>query len=141
MTSNSPLFRLSESQVALLGQLIRYGLTGGFVTSIHLGIYWTAAQPFHVLPLVANIIAQIVSTGTGYVLHSRWSFRGHGTRDSLARTGGRFLIVTAFGFALNSLWVWVFTGVLHGPVWTPMPAMAIATPLLVFWLNRRWVFA
>lgn len=141
MTSNSPFPQLSERHAALFGQLIRYGLTGGFVTLIHLGIYWTAAQLLHVAPLQANILAQIVSTGTGYVLHSRWSFRDHGRRDSLVRTGGRFLVVTAVGFTLNSLWVWLFTGLLHGDVWTPMPAMAIATPLLVFWLNRRWVFA
>lgn len=135
------LSRLDHAQAELLGQLIRYGLTGGFVTLIHLGVYWTAAQPMHVAPLIANIVAQMFSTTLGYILHSRWSFRGHGRRDNLARTGGRFIAVTVIGFSLNSLWVWLFTGLLHGPVWWPMPVMAIATPLLVFWLNRRWVFA
>lgn len=133
--------RLDPEHIVLLGQLIRYILTGGFVTLVHLGIYWTVAQPLRVAPLLANIAAQIFSTTLGYILHSRWSFRGHGQRDNLARTGGRFIAVTAIGFSLNSFWVWLFTGLLHGAVWWPMPAMAIATPLLVFWLNRRWVFA
>lgn len=135
------LSRLDSGHVELLGQLIRYVLTGGFVTIIHLVIYWTVAQPLHIAPLIANIVAQTVSTTLGYILHSRWSFRGHGRRDNLARTGGRFIAVTGIGFLLNSLWVWLLTGLLHGAVWWPMPLMATATPLLVFWLNRRWVFA
>jgi putative flippase GtrA len=134
------LARLEPHHVELLGQLVRYVFTGGLVTVVHLGIYWGLAQPMHIAPLVANVVAQAFSTTLGYNLHSRWSFRGHGTRDNLARTGGRFLIVTAIGFGLNSFWVWLFTGLLHGAVWWPMPAMAIATPLIVFWLNRRWVF-
>ena len=135
------LARLDPHHVDLLGQLVRYVFTGGLVTIVHLAIYWGLAQPMHIAPLIANIVAQTVSTTLGYNLHSRWSFKGHGTRDNIARTGGRFLIVTAIGFGLNSVWVWVFTGLLHGPVWWPMPAMAIATPLIVFWLNRRWVFS
>lgn len=135
------LARFEPHHVELAGQLIRYGLSGGFVTLVHLGIYWGFAGPLHVAPLIANIVAQVVSTTLGYVIHSRWSFRGHGRRDNLARTGGRFLIVTAFGFALNSFWVWLFTGLLGGAVWWPMPAMAVLTPLAVFWLNRKWVFA
>jgi hypothetical protein len=28
-----------------------------------------------------------------------------------------------------------------GEAWWPSPAMAVLTPLAVFWLNRKWVFA
>ena len=135
------LSQLEDHHLQTLAQIIRYVFSGGALTVLHLGIYWTAAQPLHIAPLIANIIAQCASTTTGYVVHSRWTFQGHGRRDNLARTGGRFLIVTAFGFLLNSIWVWLFTGFLHGPVWWPMPAIAILTPLAVFWLNRLWVFS
>lgn len=141
MNPRNLLARLEAHHVELLGQLVRYVFTGGLVTLVHLGIYWGLAEHRLATPLLANIAAQVVSTTLGYNLHSRWSFRGHGTRDNLARTGGRFLAVTAIGFLLNSAWVWLFTGVLGGAVWWPMPAMAIATPLIIFWLNRRWVFA
>lgn len=133
--------RLNPDHLDLLGQLIRYVLTGGLVTCVHLGIYWGLADPGYTSPQVANIVAQIFSTTLGYNLHSRWSFKGHGTRDNTARSVMRFLVVTAIGYGLNSLWVWLFTGFLHGAVWWPMPAMAIATPLIVFYLNRRWVFS
>ncbi len=137
----SLISRLEDQHLQTLAQLFRYLFSGAFVTLIHLAVYWTAAQPFRVAPLIANIIAQFVSTALGYNIHSRWTFRGHGRRDNLARTGGRFLAVTVFGFLLNSFWVWLFTGLLQGAVWWPMPAMAILTPLLVFWLNRLWVFS
>jgi putative flippase GtrA len=135
------LSRFDEHQLKALGQLIRYVFSGGFLTILHLTFYWTAAQPLKIAPLIANVMAQFCSTSLGYVIHSRWTFQGHGRRDNLARTGGRFLMVTAFGFLLNSLWVWLFTGLLGGAVWWPMPAIAILTPLAVFWLNRLWVFS
>lgn len=135
------LSRLEDHHVQTFTQLLRYVFSGGALTVLHLSVYWIAAKPFHIAPLLANVIAQMASTSSGYVVHSRWTFRGHGRRDNLARTGGRFLIVTTFGFLLNSFWVWLFTGLLHGPVWWPMPAIAILTPLAVFWLNRLWVFS
>lgn len=133
--------RFDEHQLQTLIQLFRYVFSGGMLTVFHLSIYWSCAQLLKIAPLIANVIAQVISTILGYMIHSMWTFRGHGRRDNLARTGGRFLAVTAFGFLLNSFWVWTFTGLLHGPVWWPMPAIAILTPLAVFWLNRLWVFS
>lgn len=133
--------RLKPDHLELLAQLVRYVLTGGLVTGVHLGIYWGLAHPGYTTPQIGNIAAQLVSTTLGYNLHSRWSFRGHGARDNTARSVTRFLLVTAIGYGLNSFWVWLFTAYLDGAVWWPMPAMAIATPLIVFYLNRRWVFA
>jgi putative flippase GtrA len=135
------LSRLEDHHLQTLAQIIRYVFSGGAITLFHLALYWTAAQMLHIAPLIANLIAQCASTATGYIVHSRWTFQGHGRRDNLARTGGRFLVVTAFGFTLNSVWVWLFTGLLHGPVWWPMPAIGILTPFAVFWLNRLWVFS
>ena len=77
----------------------------------------------------------------GYVVHSRWSFRGHGRRDNLARTGGRFVAVSLVSFALNQLWVWLLVVHFALPLWAPYPLVLGVTPLIVFALNRRWVFA
>jgi putative flippase GtrA len=76
----------------------------------------------------------------GYIIHSRWSFRGHGRRDNLARTGGRFVIVSLVSFAVNQFWVWLLVRHFGLPIWAPYPPVLLVTPLLVFWLNRRWVF-
>ena len=76
----------------------------------------------------------------GYVTHSRFSFRGHGARDNLARTGGRFIIVSLISFALNSFWVWLLVQSLVLPLWAPYPLILGLTPLITFTLNRKWVF-
>jgi putative flippase GtrA len=126
---------------ALLGQLIRFGLVGGFVTALGAGAYWVPATFMGVPPLAANVIGYLVAAGVGYVLHSRVSFRGHGSRDNPVQRTGRFLIVSLVSLALNSLFVWVLTGPLAGPTWWPVVPMIFVTPLATFALNRYWVFA
>lgn len=125
----------------LIGQLWRYGMTGGFVTALGAGVYWVAATCLHIAPLVANLLGYLAAVASGYVLHSRWSFRGHGRRDNALRTTGRFFLVSLAGLAVNSLWVWLLTGPLDGPPWWPVVPMLFVTPFLAFALNRKWVFA
>jgi putative flippase GtrA len=131
---------LDADRRVLLGQLVRYGVTGVAITLFYIGIYNLISGPAHWPPLIANTIAQIVSMLIGYTVHSRFSFAGHGSRDNVARTGGRFIIAQAIGFTINSLWVWSFTSLLHWPHWTPSLPMFFFTPFALFWLNRRWVF-
>jgi len=130
--------RARRSEV--FGQLLRFGLVGGFVTALGAGAYLVAALA-GVPPLLANVIAYLVAMATGYVLHSKVSFRGHGSRDNPAQRTVRFVIVSLISFGLNSLFVWALTEPLGLPVWTPVVPMLFVTPLVTFTLNRRWVFA
>jgi putative flippase GtrA len=134
---------LGEERRALATQLIRYAITGGGVTALSAFTYWIAAKrdgPFRIAPLVANLLAYLVAVVIGYVLHSRWSFRGHGRRDNVARTTFRFMVASLISLALNSFWVWLLTEHIKGATWWPIPLMVIATPCLLFWINRSWVF-
>ena len=134
------LDRLSPARRALAGQIIRYAITGLGVTAIGISVYLVGAYPLALPPLLANVLAYVVSMAFGYFMHGRYSFRGHGSRDNPAATSGRFFIVSGVSFALNSLWVWLMTGALHLADWTPTPLMVVVTPAVVFVLNRRWVF-
>jgi putative flippase GtrA len=125
----------------MLVQLIRFGLVGGFVTALGAGAYWVPATFLGVPPLIANVFGYLVAAGIGYVLHSRVSFRGHGSRNNTAQRTGRFLIVSLISLGLNSLFVWTLTGPMHGPTWWPVVPMLFVTPLVTFALNRQWVFA
>lgn len=124
----------------LIGQLIRFGLVGGFVTALGVAAYWIPATFMGVPPLLANLIGYGIAVAFGYVLHSRVSFRGHGNRDNPAQRTMRFFIVSLVSLALNSLFVWVLTGLLAGPTWWPVLPMLFVTPLVTFALNRQWVF-
>jgi len=130
----------TQRQRALFWQIVRYGLTGVAVTALQATIYWLLATHagFHVQ--TANLAGYAVAVGVGYVLHGRFTFRGHGNRDRVATRGAKFVIVSLVSLALNALWVWLCVSVAGWPTWSPIPAMFFVTPALVFVLNRQWVF-
>ena len=122
------------------GQLLRYALTGGFVTALQAAAYWTLAQWWSVHPQVANFLGYLVAVASGFVLHGRFTFRGHGRRDRPVARAVRFVLVSLLSLALNAFWVWLCVQMLGWPLWSPIPLMGVVTPGLVFLLNRQWVF-
>ena len=132
---------LIERHSELFGQLVRYALTGGIASIVNIGVYWILAGPFGQDPNLSWLIGFAAAVAVGYVIHSNWSFRGHGRRDDITRTGGRFVLVSLIGLALNSFWVWLLVQRMALPLWAPYPLVLGVTPLAVFALNRRWVFA
>ena len=123
----------------MLLQLTRFIISGALVTALGVGVYAFVALVLRWYPQLGNFLAYAVAVATGYVIHSRWSFRGHGgERDH--RTRVRFIIVSLISYALNSWWVWLITKPLHlSPAW-PMLPMVFVTPVVTFTLNRQWVF-
>lgn len=142
MNAETPIVKRGDfsRHGSLAAQFARYGAVGLGVTLLGAGVYWLCAALLGVAPLIANLIAYGVMVTIGYALHSGYSFRGQGARDDLKRTGGRFLVVSWISLGLNSLWVWIATGLLAGADWWPIPAMIFVTPVVIFWLNRKWVF-
>jgi putative flippase GtrA len=126
---------------ALLAQLLRFGLTGGLLTVLVAGGYWLLATFAGVEPMLSLTLNFLVFTALGYVLHSRFSFRGHGARDRAHVRTLRFLTVNTIGFLANQFFVWLLVRELGGPTWWPVVPIVLVTPLLTFALNRRWVFA
>lgn len=131
---------LDASQRALVAQLLRYAMTGAGVTLLGVAAYSLAAGHFHLHEQLANVIAYLVGVGVGYFAHSAISFRDQAGARSWAQSL-RFAGVSVVSYLLNALWVWLATDLLHGPYWWPIPGMVFATPLVVFVLNRKWVFA
>ncbi len=129
-----------SSLSTLLGQLVRFGMVGGFVTALGVAAYWIPATFMGVPPLLANLLGYAVAVAFGYVLHSKVSFRGHGSRDNPGQRTFRFVVVSLVSLGLNSLFVGVLTGPLDGPTWWPVIPMLFVTPLVTFSLNRQWVF-
>jgi putative flippase GtrA len=131
--------RVRRSQV--FGQMVRFGLTGLFLTLLVGALYWVLATPVGVEPMLSMTISYLLVTGLGYLLHSRWSFSGHGSRDNPAARTMRFFTVNTMGFLLNQFFVWLLVRYLGGPTWWPLIPVILVTPLVTFTLNRRWVFS
>lgn len=126
----------------IVGQMIRFGITGGISTLIYAIVYLPLAD--FVLPqgwaVLAVPPAFLVAAAYGFWMHSSWSFKGHGTRDSSGRQHVKFLLVQTFGMLLNALFTWLLTGLMHTPNWVPLIPIVLVTPLATFTLNRQWVF-
>lgn len=133
--------RLLTSNRGLSGQILRYGISGGLLTVFYSAIYWTMAARLSVPALIANTIAFLLTLAAGWLIHSRWSFRGHGRRERPRIAHARFLLINLAGYALNSFWVWLIVVRLDGSVPLSLLPIVLITPWLMFWLNRRWTFA
>lgn len=125
---------------AMIGQFVRFGLVGVFVTLVNFAVYWAGIKLFALDPNLTWAIGFVVAFMIGYQLQSKWSFAGHGAERKALVHGSRYLIVALIGFAFNSLWVWLCVQWLMLPTWSPLPLVLFVTPLLVFMLNRVWVF-
>ena len=120
------------------GQLVRFAIVGFSLAALYSAIYWYLAT-YVMTPVLAVVIAFLVSVSIGFILHSRWSFRGHGAAED-RKLKIKFLAVQTSGFFLNELFTWVMTGPMHGPTWWPLIPAIFVTPLATFWLNRQLVF-
>lgn len=129
--------RLNLSHEAF-GQLVRFAIVGFSLAALYSAIYWYLAT-YVMPPVLAVVVAFLVAVSIGFVLHSRWSFRGHGKREDRAMKI-KFLAVQGSGFLLNEAFTWILTGPLHGPTWWPLIPAIFVTPLATFLLNRQLVF-
>ena len=133
------LSTLSPERRSVLAQLTRFVISGATVTALGVGVYAIVALVLRWHPQLGNFLAYAVAMATGYVMHSKWSFKGHGAERTHA-TKGRFIIVSLISYALNSFWVWLLYTRLHLGRAAPIAPMLFVTPAVTFFLNRQWVF-
>ena len=134
------LSRLTPERQALFWQIVRYGLSGLFITACQATIYWTLAALAGWHPQLANTTGYVAAVLIGYVTHSLFTFRDQGSDGSHAARGVKFVAVSLLSYALNALWVFLCVTHMRWPEWSPIPAMIFVTPTIVFGLNRQWVF-
>ncbi|MEA3034131.1 MAG: hypothetical protein QOG84_1337 [Sphingomonadales bacterium] len=126
----------------MLVQLVRFGLVGAFSTLVYAAVYWPLATFVFPYPVMAVPIAFGIALVSGFPLHSRWSFEGHGADERSRATQIRFALTQTLGLLLNMVFTWVLTGPLfRGPTWWPLVPAVLITPFLTFLINRYWVFA
>jgi putative flippase GtrA len=122
--------------------MIRFGIAGGLSTLVYSAVYLPLTlyvfERRHAVYAVPFAFA--VAVTTGFFLHSRWSFKGHGTRAPGAAQQVQFVMVQGSGMALNAVITWIGTAKLGFPAWAPLlPAIVLATGM-TFVLNRYLVF-
>lgn len=129
-----------SNQNALPGQLLRYGITGVGLALAFAVVYEAALKVLAGAPQLANALAFLASTMLGYIVHSRWSFRGRDQGDVLLASALKFFVVSVASFAANAFWVWLLVNNLDLSPHAPLLPILGLTPWLSFWLNRNWTF-
>lgn len=122
----------------LFWQLVRFAVNGGLVTALLSAVYVAVDTFTHASPQVCNFAGYVAAVIAGYSLHSRVTFRGHGSRGVAARV--RFVLASLPSYVVNVGWTWLLTAYLHWPSWTPLVPIWFVTPFMIFALNRWWVF-
>jgi putative flippase GtrA len=133
------LSSLSPERRIVIAQLARFAVSGAFVTALGVSIYALVALVLRWNPQLGNFLSYVVAMGVGYVIHSKFSFRDHGSERDHA-TKVRFVAVSLVSYALNAFWVWLLHTRLHMSRAAPIVPMLFVTPLVTFLLNRQWVF-
>jgi putative flippase GtrA len=119
-------------------QLVRYGVNGSIVTGLYSLVLLALDSLTHLPVQICNICGYLAAVCLGYFLHSKVTFRNHGSRDRTSQI--RFVLASLPSLALNAFWVWLLTEALKWPHWTLYVPIWCVTPVMLFALNRWWVF-
>lgn len=121
-----------------LAQLARYAVNGAAVTALYTLVFVGLDTWTHASLQLCNFVGYLAALLSGYVLHSRVTFRNHGERGRGSQL--RFFVASLPSYALNALWTWLLGTVLQLPHWTVQLPIWFVTPFAIFALNRWWVF-
>jgi len=130
-----------KDQRDTLMQIARFGVSGVLLTGLVGLLYTFGVYELHLVPTLSTTIAIAIATVPGYLIHSMFSFSGHGNRDNQHIRALRFAVTNGLSFASNFFFTWLLTSYLGEPKWTPNLAFLFITPVITFTLNRKWVFA
>ena len=119
-------------------QLVRYGVNGGLVTLLNAAVYWLLLRFAGARPQIGNLFGYFAAVAAGYLLHSQVTFRGHGARGRATQL--RFFAASLLSYAVNAFWVWLLTAHYHAGAYSPLLPIVFLTPVLLFAVNRWWVF-
>lgn len=119
-------------------QLVRYGVNGSIVTGLYSAVLLVLDSWTHLPVQLCNIAGYLAAVCLGYFLHSKVTFRNHGARDRASQV--RFVLASLPSLFLNAFWVWLLTEALKWPHWTLYVPIWCVTPVMLFALNRWWVF-
>ena len=123
--------------VALVPQLVRFGLVGATNTALTLAAYAVLVALHAPVPL-AGAVGWGVGAVNGFLLNRAWTFRG-AARGAVP--AARYAVVALVGSALNAALLALAVSDEHLPRLAGELAALPPVTLLTFALCRGWVFA
>jgi putative flippase GtrA len=113
-------------------------VVGCVAAAVHLGIVSALVGAAAWQPLWANPVGWLVAFCFSYAGHRAFSFRAQAA--PLGRSAGRFLAVSALGFAVNEgAYALLLRQGSLGYLWA-LAAVLVAVAVLTFVVSRYWAF-
>jgi putative flippase GtrA len=121
----------------LLRQFIAFSGVGVVAAVAHYGVLIALVEIGRITPVIATLWGFVAGAIVSYVLNRRFTFQSDRPHRSAVP---RFLAVTAGGFVLNGVAMWILNEQWGVPY---LVAQVVATGIVLFWnftANRFWTF-
>ncbi len=119
------------------GELIRFAITGGLATLTHVACYLLLFPALLDTAAAANVVAFTLAVFVSYLGNAYWVFPQNEFRKSQL---AKFCLAALTGLALNTLFAWYIVDFRGLSRYLSIALMVGVTPLVVFVLNKFFVF-
>lgn len=121
----------------MIATMLRFAVSGGLATSVHVSVFVTLVEWLGVRAVVAAGVAFVVALLVSYGMNYHWTFSASGPHRVMLP---RFAMVAVLGLMMN-------LGITYAVVdmagyWYGYALMLVVllVPLMTFIFSRRWVF-
>lgn len=114
-------------------------LVGSTAALVHLLTVVLLVEKMHLAPLVANVGGWLCAFVFSYGGHRLLTFADHGA--PVLQSAGRFLLLSAAGFAINESAYAVLLHTSHAPYYFLLAIILLCVAVATYLLSRRWAFA
>jgi putative flippase GtrA len=132
-----PNILLTPLTIKHIKQLFYFGTVGTLSTLLNSVIFITLVNFFKIPPLLSNLLAFLSAFMVSYFGHSWLTF---GKKSHSVVRLVKFLMIALGGLAVNSGFVGLLMHILHQSAYIAILPMIFITPLLMFFINKYWVF-
>lgn len=146
MDSENSIFykikRLIPSKQNVLGQFLRYFVTGGLAFVVDFGAFALALYYFDIHYLISNLIGLMAGNVVNYLLSIGWVFSSEKRKmeKHVFWEVVIFVLISLFGMGLNELLMYVFVGVLAIQEMVSKVGAAIIVLLYNFFARKYILF-
>lgn len=123
--------------VTEFGRIIRFGMTGVFVTLVYAVVTIVISEMNIAGPMVATVIGYSIAATLSYLGHLYFSFRVEPDHRAYLY---RFAITTVVTFTITMGTTWLFTEMWSGSVLMAIITVSVLIPVMSYVCNRCWVF-
>jgi putative flippase GtrA len=124
--------------MALFWQLARFGIVGLSAAVVHFSVVVLLVESHHMQPLIANIIGFCTAFQISYWGHRQWTFNGTTQKHTIAFP--RLLLVSVLAFIANEGMFYLLMEQFALPYPVALILVLSILPLVVFVVNKLWVF-